>query len=639
MEKMMPTLDELQRRSDDFLKNGPGGGGVLGLAPAPTERFSPFVPEQVARAIALVDRFMSLTSGKGNEDALQTVLDEAHTAAQTEPLDLVRYALMVFLTHNPVGINLQIPALEERAPEKVLPSRSAPSATLGVGETQAEADLNWFREDAWANDHHDHWHIVYPTRGVPDGNGNKTLKKRAGELFLYMHQQMLARYDTERLALGLAPVVPLSDFGQPIPEGYDPSPDIGLQTDPNSSTSEYSPREPDLRLADLHRQDIGNYPVSELENSVTRLNDAIQRGTFQDGPHHAAITPDLLGATIEPTNDSFSQQLFGNHHGMGHVLLSVINDPQGNAAPGVMYYTEAAIRDPVFYRWHRHVDDFSFRWQEQQPPNDWSDAPNVVIRNAGDIILCFRDQIPGAQAHSFNGQSYGTKTFGGAQWDTDFSSGGVTTATLETSMLQRPITLRDGTTAQIPYLDQREFFYFLRVENRAAQETDVTVRIFLVAKHVAEERRMWIEMDKFRSTLPASKRTVIFRPAALSSVIRKPAVKPPVPVREHADLPNDPESYCNCGWPYNLLLPRGTAAGMEFRLMVLLTDWQIDKVEDNKSCGSMSFCGKRDSGYPDTRAMGYPFDRPFGATDAIAQTITSHDNMAARDITIRCTNL
>jgi hypothetical protein len=50
------------------------------------------------------------------------------------------------------------------------------------------------------------------------------LNDRQGELLFYMHQQMLARYDTERLALDLAAVVPGRELGEPIAEGYDPGP-------------------------------------------------------------------------------------------------------------------------------------------------------------------------------------------------------------------------------------------------------------------------------------------------------------------------------------------------------------------------------------------------------------------------------
>jgi hypothetical protein len=72
---------------------------------------------------------------------------------------------------------------------------------------------------------------------------------------------------------------------------------------------------------------------------------------------------------------------------------------------------------------------------------------------------------------------------------------------------------------------------------------------------------------------------------------------------------------------------------MRFRLLVMLTDWSIDNVPEEGSCGSMSFCGARDR-YPDTRPMGYPFDAPF-RNKSIAETIAAQPNMATRDIVIR----
>ena len=60
--------------------------------------------------------------------------------------------------------------------------------------------------------------------------------------------------------------------------------------------------------------------------------------------------------------------------------------------------------------------------------------------------------------------------------------------------------------------------------------------------------------------------------------------------------------------------PRGTADGMRFRLLVMLTDWGADQVSRETHCGSMSFCGVRDASYPDRRPMGYPFDRPLPRT-------------------------
>jgi hypothetical protein len=49
----------------------------------------------------------------------------------------------------------------------------------------------------------------------------------------------------------------------------------------------------------------------------------------------------------------------------------------------------------------------------------------------------------------------------------------------------------------------------------------------------------------------------------------------------------------------------------------------------------MSFCGVKDKKYPDSRPMGYPFDRPFPAGQTIAQTIAGQKNIATRDIIIK----
>ena len=422
------------------------------------------------------------------------------------------------------------------------------------------------------------------------------------------------------------------------------------------------------RPAGLHMANLPDYTVNDLAARRDRLRSAIASGFLTRRDTKVPITADLLGATVEASIGSVSapdngheaplSSFYGNQHNIGHMFLAYITDPVNQSQLGVMSDTATAIRDPVFYRWHKHIDDFSFRWQERQTSNDFSDAPPVLIRKnlpggtlenqSPDIILAFKDDgkspiIPGSSESDFDGQAYGEQYFGGENWGGDFSSSAVTTNELHTRMFQRTITWgpnnRNSTT--IDYLDQeKEFFYFIRVENQLAEARDVTIRIFLVAQAVAEDRRMWIEMDKFRSTLQPSQRAVIFRPAALSSVIKKPATRPPgsaampsITVEQGADAEHE-SNYCDCGWPYNLLLPRGTHAGMGFRLLVMITDWQRDQIPDDTPCGSMSYCGAKDK-YPDSRAMGYPFDRPFSQDSSIAQVIASHGNMATRDISIR----
>lgn len=86
--------------------------------------------------------------------------------------------------------------------------------------------------------------------------------------------------------------------------------------------------------------------------------------------------------------------------------------------------------------------------------------------------------------------------------------------------------LPDPPTVRIPYLDQEEFAYAVRMRNTAGSDHLVTVRLFVVADALFGRRRMWIELDKFAHTV-RGETSVAVRHARASAVIRKPALRPP----------------------------------------------------------------------------------------------------------------
>lgn len=55
---------------------------------------------------------------------------------------------------------------------------------------EQEHRIAYFREDLGINLHHWHWHLVYPFEAARE----IVNKNRRGELFYYMHQQIIARY-------------------------------------------------------------------------------------------------------------------------------------------------------------------------------------------------------------------------------------------------------------------------------------------------------------------------------------------------------------------------------------------------------------------------------------------------------------
>lgn len=76
----------------------------------------------------------------------------------------------------------------------------------------------------------------------------------------------------------------------------------------------------------------------------------------------------------------------------------------------------------------------------------------------------------------------------------------------------------------------------------------------------------------------------------------------------------------SCGIPQRLLLPKGMTDGMEFALVVAVTDGDHDKAVDHPEQAELSHsqCGTHGSKYPDKRPMGYPLDRRIPDTQVFA---------------------
>jgi tyrosinase len=570
--------------------------------------FSVFRTHDLERSLGLADRWMAVASVRGGTDGLDDALGDAERVRVYENPDLVEHALLVFLTHFPEALRLPIPSLLERHPG-LFEERGVLTADLA----DEEESLAYWRADPLANQHHEHWHVVYPSAGVPTGTGARVTKKRHGELFVYMHQQMLARYDAERLSLGLARAVAYADYNQPLAEGYDPQ-------DPD-----YGPRAPGRNPAVVDPTGVADQIVRR-----TVVEQAVAAGNLPGG---APLTTDGIGELIEASGEWGAAETGGLHNN-GHVVIAGLSD----AKEGVMANTRTAIMDPAFFRWHRHIDDLTEGQAGKQTPHDFADAPPVRFASGG-ALLCFTDAIPGFRPVGPELQQWADVRFGGANWDS--TSDLAVTDELETFMTKAE------SMGPRPYLDHRDFAYVFRLENASRADVDVTLRLFAAPEAWVEERRMWIEMDKIPTTVPAGAKVVVSRWGGDASVVQreKGAGRPPHPRRDpivNADGRGDPwavQNYCNCGWPFHLLVPRGTTSGLGFQLAVMATDAEQDlKTHDPNRCGSLSFCGARDVEYPDRRPMGYPFDRPF-AGDTVTTVLGSMPSVFLRSFSIRHTTV
>ncbi|GFY61043.1 hemocyanin A chain [Trichonephila inaurata madagascariensis] len=580
--------------------------------------FSCFLPAHLEEAKRLIEIFYSAK----DFDDFVLLAEQARTFVNST---LFAFAAEVAILHRADSRGIIVPPIQEIFADRFVPAdtliRAFSVATtkpagdesdviIDVQETgnilDPEYKLAYYREDIGVNAHHWHWHVVYPS--VYDSKFFGKKKDRTGELFYYMHQQMCARYDCERLSNGLTRMVPFHNFEEPL-EGY------AAHLTHIASGRHYAPRPDGLAMTDLRLVD-----VQDMQRWTERILEAIHLGKVIDSEGNDIILDeetgaDILGSLIESNLESKNRQFYGNLHNWGHVMMAYIHDPDGRfrETPGVMTDTATSLRDPIFYRFHRFIDNVFQEYKKTLPvySRDNLTFPDIEITESKvnakitNVIHTFIREDELELTHCMN-----------------FGSPG-------------------SVKARYHHLDHESFSYIINANNNGSEEKKGTVRIFLAPKYdelgnvisLDEQRRLYIEMDKFDTDLRPGKNIIVR--SSTDSTVTISSTYTFKELLHGEDLEEDRSEFCSCGWPQHLLVPKGSNKGMVFDLFVMITDAEKDKVPTSgkKLCNdALSYCGVMDEKYPDKRAMGYPFDRTITA-QSHEEFITP--NMKISNITVR----
>lgn len=238
--------------------------------------FSVFIQKHRQVAGRLITYFMDQPDYDSFISAAAYVKDRVNTY-------LFQYALSVAAAHREDTKDIPTPTIVQVFPDRfvdpsILPKLREETTLVPpedrrpieipqnytASERELEQRLAYFREDIGINAHHWHWHLVYPSSGLP----RIVNKDRRGELFYYMHSQVQARYNVERFAHRLPRVRPLSNFRETIPEGYFPKMVRSL------NNRAYPPRFSNSVLQDVDRPEV-TYEVADLERWRDRIFEAI----------------------------------------------------------------------------------------------------------------------------------------------------------------------------------------------------------------------------------------------------------------------------------------------------------------------------------------------------------------------------
>ncbi|XP_055374570.1 phenoloxidase 2-like [Condylostylus longicornis] len=600
------------------------------------EQFSLFIPKHRAIAGRLIDIFVGLRS----LDDLQSVA--VYARDRLNPV-LFNYALSVALLHRADTKGLNLPSFVESFPDRyidskvinqvreeatVVPEGSRVPIVIPRDYTASDLDeehrLWYFREDMGVNLHHWHWHLVYPfesnNRAIVD-------KDRRGELFYYMHQQLVARYNLERFSNNLARVKRFNNLRDPIKEGYFPKMDSLV------ASRAWPPRFADTTLKDLNRElDQIKLDIGDLERWRDRFYEAIHQGFVVDErgtriPLDENRGIDILGNMMESSILSPNRQLYGDLHNMGHVFLSYAHDPDHRHLEsfGVIGDSTTAMRDPVFYRWHAYVDDIFQEHKESLNPytQQQLDYPGI--------------NVTGVQVQPEGGQPNVLTTFW-QQSDIDLSRG-------------MDFVPRGNVFARFTHLQHEPFTYTININNASGAQRFGTVRIFLGPKVdernqemlFRDQRLMMAELDKFIIQLRPGQNTIRRRSDESSVTIPFERTFRNLDANRPAEgTPDELEfNFCGCGWPDHMLIPRGRPEGLRCELFVMVSNYDDDRVDQDlvgQCSDAAAYCGVRDRLYPDRRPMGFPFDRLARAgVDRLNQFL--YGNMRTADVSIRHNNV
>ncbi|GFU88601.1 hemocyanin B chain [Trichonephila clavipes] len=431
-----------------------------------------------------------------------------------------------------------------------------------------EYNLAYYREDVGINAHHWHWHLVYPATWRPEIIGS--IKDRKGELFFYMHQQMCARYDCERLSNHMPQMIHFHNFHEPL-EGY------SAHLSSNINGLPYSSRNAGHKLADLE-----DCAVQDMERWRERILQSINLGVVVDPNGHETVLDEIhdiniLGNIVESSYDSVNVPFYGSLHNWGHVLIAAAHDPDGRYKlnPGVMDNTATALRDPIFYRWHRFIDDLFQEYKKTLPPYTKNDLGfgNVFVKSL-----------------SVNADKPDTiKTF------------------FKDDLLDVSHAFYFGRTGSVKIYNSSVHMYVTEYLLNGGTDFDV---IFCVGSSGFENG---LDSQLVRPGTNTIERRSIDSSVTLS---KQQTLKELLPGKG-TDRRSD--EYCSCGWPDHLLVPKGDSAGMKFHLFAIFTNYFEDTVNDhgrtNECVDAVSYCGAKDQLYPDKRAMGFPFDREIVSND------------------------
>lgn len=460
-----------------------------------------------------------------------------------------------------------------------------------------QKDLAYFTEDVSLNMYYSYYNCDYPF--WMGGKEFSLEKDRRGELFYWVHQQLLARYYMERLSNNFGSI-PVFEWKEPIQTGFVPF----LR---HHNGMEFPTRPAHVMLTqNPHNQphtatyEDNMFDIMEIEDYERRIRDAIDLGYIytEDGTKvnlYDVEGFDLLGKIIEASPDSPNTRFYGPLMILAHQVLGYAGHPidEYKVVPSAMEYFVTALRDPIFYQFYKKIIYYFMKYKSHLPPYTYTEltCPGVKVDTVTvDKLVTYFDH--------FDFEITNGLYFTQEEWEKD-----------NFHVLARNLRL-----------NHKPFTYKITVASE--KKMDVVVHVYLGPKtdehdnaiSLDENRVNFVEMDKFVHTLTTGK-TVIERKCEQTDMVKDRTSYRALYHHVMSALKGQDEfrldmTEGHTGFPSRFMLPKGKVEGQDFLWYVYITPYKpvTTKMTYDHVISTGVGSGMR---YLDDLPMGYPFDRPI----------------------------
>ncbi|KAK2586860.1 hypothetical protein KPH14_009798 [Odynerus spinipes] len=440
-----------------------------------------------------------------------------------------------------------------------------------------EYKLDYFMEDFGLNSFYYYFRQIFPS-WMSSKEYNLPQEIR-GSFYLYIHQQLIARYFLERMSNGLGEIEDF-DWQKPFYPGF------------------YSSLMYSNGVVMPQRKSYSTIPfykfgcLKEIESLELRFMNAIDSGYVLDrnGKFVSIYTPDglnILGNIIEGNADTYNSRYYGMYEFLARNILGYHIDfvNKNKVVPTAMHLYSTSMRDPAFYRLFNRISEFMYRFKQYAPAYTQTDLifPGVKIESVNmEKLWTYFD--------------YCDATINNAVYVENFKEGS---------------SLR--IKARRPCLNYKRFTYHLNVNSD--KDTKAVLRIFLGpafegmsedVNYLQKYYKYFVEMDRFVVPLKPGMNN-IERQSSDSAFTMSDMISSDVFYKKlsKAVSGSEPLTYYEklFGYPERLTLPKGKPEGMKFKMFFYLSPYDESKVQDIELpiFGKLMYDGK---------PCGFPLDRP-----------------------------